>query len=55
MAREHSRSVIVESFITGDDHRMLVVNGELVAVAQARARATSWATACTRSSSWWTR
>ena len=28
------RSVIVESFITGDDHRMLVVNGELVAVAK---------------------
>ena len=33
VAREHSRSVIVESFITGDDHRMLVINGELVAVA----------------------
>ena len=33
-AREHSRSVIVETFITGDDHRMLVVNGELVAVAK---------------------
>ncbi len=32
-AREHSRSVIVESFITGEDHRMLVINGELVAVA----------------------
>ncbi len=31
---EHSRSVIVESFITGDDHRMLVVNGELVAVSK---------------------
>ncbi len=30
-AREHSRSVIVESFVTGDDHRLLVVNGELVA------------------------
>ena len=28
---EHSRSVIVESFLDGDDHRMLVVNGELVA------------------------
>ena len=55
IAREHSRSVIVESFITGDDHRMLVVNGELVAVAQAGARATWWATACTPSSSWWTR
>jgi cyanophycin synthetase len=31
VAQEHSRSVIVESFITGDDHRLLVVNGELVA------------------------
>jgi cyanophycin synthetase len=31
MAREHSRSVIVESFLEGDDHRLLVVNGELVA------------------------
>jgi cyanophycin synthetase len=30
-AREHSRSVIVESFMEGDDHRLLVVNGELVA------------------------
>jgi len=30
-AREHSRSVIVENFITGDDHRLLVVNGELIA------------------------
>ena len=34
VAREHSRSVIVESFITGEDHRMLVVNGELVAVSK---------------------
>src|ERR671921_877116 len=33
VARQHSRSVIVESFITGEDHRMLVINGELVAVA----------------------
>jgi cyanophycin synthetase len=33
-AREHSRGIIVESFITGHDHRMLVVNGELIAVAQ---------------------
>jgi len=33
IAREHSRSVIVESFITGEDHRMLVINGELIAVA----------------------
>ncbi|HEY7635412.1 MAG TPA: cyanophycin synthetase [Gemmatimonadales bacterium] len=34
IAREHSRSVIVETFITGDDHRMLVINGELIAVAR---------------------
>src|SRR5207342_58941 len=31
IAREISRSVIVETFVTGDDHRLLVVNGELVA------------------------
>jgi cyanophycin synthetase len=31
VAREHSRSVIVETFMEGDDHRLLVVNGELVA------------------------
>ncbi len=30
-AREHSRSVIVENFLGGDDHRLLVVNNELVA------------------------
>lgn len=30
-AQEVSRSVIVESFQVGDDHRLLVVNGELVA------------------------
>jgi cyanophycin synthetase len=30
-AREHSRSVIVETFMEGDDHRLLVVNGDLVA------------------------
>ena len=30
-AREISRSVIVETFLEGDDHRLLVVNGELVA------------------------
>src|SRR5215218_2576605 len=34
VAREHSRSVIVESFISGDDHRMLVINGELIAVSR---------------------
>ena len=33
-AREHSRSVLVESFLQGYDHRMLVINGELVAVAK---------------------
>ncbi|MBT8136622.1 MAG: acetate--CoA ligase family protein, partial [Gammaproteobacteria bacterium] len=33
-AREHHRSVVVESFITGLDHRLLVVNGELVAAAK---------------------
>ncbi len=33
-ATQHSRSVLVESFIEGLDHRMLVVNGELVAVAK---------------------
>ena len=31
VAKEHSRSVIVETFLEGDDHRLLVVNGELVA------------------------
>ena len=35
-AREHSssRAILVESFVTGFDHRMLVVNNELVAVAK---------------------
>ncbi len=33
-AREHSRSVLIENFISGIDHRMLVVNGELIAVAK---------------------
>ncbi len=31
VAQEISRSVIVETFITGDDHRLLVVDGQLVA------------------------
>jgi len=31
VASEISRSVIVETFLEGDDHRLLVVNGELVA------------------------
>ncbi len=33
-AQTHSRCVLVESFIQGLDHRMLVVDGELVAVAK---------------------
>lgn len=33
-AEEHSSTVLVETFIQGFDHRMLVVNGELVAVAK---------------------
>jgi cyanophycin synthetase len=33
-AREHSRSVLVETFLSGYDHRMLVVGGELIAVAK---------------------
>ncbi len=33
-ARQHSRGVLVEKFIEGLDHRMLVVNGKLVAVAK---------------------
>jgi len=32
-AREHARSVVVENFLAGFDHRMLVIGGELVAVA----------------------
>ncbi len=30
-AQEHSHSVIVETYVPGDDHRLLVVNGELIA------------------------
>ena len=33
-AREHGRNVIVEGFLEGYDHRLLVVNGELVAAAK---------------------
>jgi cyanophycin synthetase len=33
-AREHHRAVIVEGFVEGLDHRLLVVNGELVAAAK---------------------
>jgi cyanophycin synthetase len=34
IASEVNRTVVVESFITGFDHRMVVVNGELVAAAK---------------------
>jgi len=33
-ARLYSRSVVIESFITGQDHRMLVVDGALIAVSK---------------------
>ena len=33
-AREHSRCILVESFISGFDHRMLVINQDLVAVSK---------------------
>ncbi|HSQ61482.1 MAG TPA: cyanophycin synthetase [Acidobacteriota bacterium] len=33
-ARAHSRAVIVETFVTGRDYRMLVVNGQLIAAAE---------------------
>ncbi len=33
-AREHGRNIIVESFLEGNDHRLLVVNGKLVAAAK---------------------
>jgi cyanophycin synthetase len=33
-ARDHGRSIIVESYIDGYDHRLLVVNGKLVAAAK---------------------
>ncbi|HRV81143.1 MAG TPA: cyanophycin synthetase, partial [Planctomycetota bacterium] len=33
-AREHARAVLVESYIEGLDHRLLVVNGELVAASK---------------------
>ena len=34
VAQKHSRMVVVESYLEGLDHRMLVVNGELIAVAK---------------------
>jgi len=33
-AREHGRSIIVEGYLEGYDHRLLVVNGKLVAAAK---------------------
>jgi len=33
-AREHGRSIVVEGFLEGYDHRLLVVNGNLVAAAK---------------------
>ncbi len=33
-AREHSRTVLVEGYIEGLDHRLLVVNGELIAASK---------------------
>ena len=33
-AREHARTIVVETFLPGFDHRMLVVNGQLIAVAK---------------------
>ena len=33
-AREHSRGILVESFIRGLDHRLLVVDGELIAASK---------------------
>ena len=34
MARQVSRSIIVERYYVGRDHRVLVVNGKVVAVAE---------------------
>ena len=33
-AREHGRSIVVEGFLEGFDHRLLVINGKLVAAAK---------------------
>jgi len=33
-AREHARTIVIETFLAGYDHRMLVVNGTLIAVAK---------------------
>ena len=50
VAREHARSVIVETFLEGDDHRLLVVNGNSSPQPDARP-GTSSATASTPSNS----
>ena len=34
IAKQHARTLVVETMITGFDHRMLVIDGELVAVAK---------------------
>ena len=34
VAKQHARTLVVEDMIKGFDHRMLVVNGELIAVAK---------------------
>lgn len=34
VAKEISNSVVIESYVEGDDHRMLVIDGKLVAVAK---------------------
>jgi len=54
VAQQVSRSVIVEKFIVGHDHRMLVVNGELVAVSK-RMPGHVVGMASTPSRNWWTR
>jgi cyanophycin synthetase len=33
-AREHARTILVESYISGFDHRLLVINGELIAASK---------------------
>jgi len=33
-AREHGRAVVVEQYVSGFDHRLLVINGELIAAAK---------------------
>jgi cyanophycin synthetase len=56
-AREHARSVIVETFLEGDDHRLLVVNGDLVAAtwsatAYTPSRSSSTSSTRTRAAAW---